>query len=342
MKINLVFALTTACILTSTLIAVSMISQEKGNIVSTDKTNLKVSDEEAFYSTIKEAEELEYSREVVISPHEEMFVSSVNIEQAELDLKSLKRMSPEARKYIKGREGMPSERDLNELSSIYQIPEGLLYSLMIKESNGDKNAISNKKAKGLFQFMSETAIDFGLIIGGKDFRTDEWRSADASARYLAWIFTYFHPEEDRSLIDNYNYVLAGYNAGIGKVKNGNTLKIPNYKETKDYVRLVIGYTKGDYYKVQKGDTLYNIAVKHELTRKDITKMNDGVNQMTLIADSYLLINKSKARKNRYQVKTGDTLYKIAKIHETSVDELVIVNALTNNTIRIGQELSLPF
>lgn len=268
-----------------------------------------------------------------------------DIQPVSLDLRSLKRTSPEVQDFISGKSGMPTKSDLNRLSKFYSLPEDLLYSVMMKESEGNKNALSHKKARGLFQFISQTAKDFGLIVekNGReiDLRTNEWKSADAAARYLSWIFTYLHSDKDRLNPDNYNYVLAGYNAGIGVVKRGSTLKVPNYKETKDYVKYVIGHTKGDYYKVKKGDIFRKIATKYEMDSTTLTRLNSGVSQTTLKAGSYLLVNK-QIEKNNYIVKKGDSLYGIAKKHEISVQDIVIANALPDNLIKIGQELSMPF
>lgn len=353
MKNSLVYVIATACTLTGVASVVSTLSQGRTvDIANVNEISIaqEMAKEEVFYKTIKQAEEIELNMEIEngfvmleTMKQEKLDPPTVKLERASLDLNSLKRISPQAREYISEKNGLPTLKELNELGSIYSIPEGLLYSVMLKESNGDRFAESNKSAMGLFQFIPQTAKDFGLIVAEKDFRTNEWRSADAAARYLAWIFTYFHDGENRLDVDNYKYVLAGYNAGIGKVKRSglNSLRIPNYTETKDYVRIVIGYVKGDYYKVKKGDTLYRIAKIHNLTRKEVTKMNNGVKQKTLIADKYLLVNKSKAY-DSYQVKKGDTLYKIAEIHSTSVNELLLANSLTNSMIRVGQELSLPF
>lgn len=259
---------------------------------------------------------------------------------AEISLNGLKRPSKEGLSYIAGKNGMPTKKDLNAIGAIYQLPDGLLHSVMIKESNGVSTALSHKEAKGLFQFTKETAKEFGLMENGIDLRTDEFLSADASARYLAWIFTYFHPQKDRMDIQNYRYVLAGYNAGIGNVKRGATLRVPNFKETQDYVRIVVGFAEGKYYKVKRGDRLKEIASRTDLTVSKLSKMNNGVNQVTLIAETYLLIDKSAPRAS-YTVKSGDSLYGIAKRYQTSVDLLKIKNTLSNNIIKVGQTLAIP-
>lgn len=348
MKNSLVYVLATACTITGVVTVTSALSEgtavDIAHIENPEFFKDSQTSNEVFYETIKQAEDLTFdSHFVLLESQNEVVVDSLekNIELANLNLKPLQRMSPQARAYISDKEGLPTLEELNELGAIYALPEGLLYSVMIKESNGNKLAESAKRAKGLFQFIPQTAEDFGLIVGGKDMRTNEWRSADAAARYLAWIFTYFHPDEDRSDIENYKYVLAGYNAGISNVKKGRTLKIPNFKETKDYVRLVIGFAQGDYYKVKRGDQVKSIAKKHNLSIIELARMNGGVKQETLIADRYLLVNKEMVV-NSYEVKKGDTLYNIAKRHSTSVEDLVVANSLTNNVIRIGQELALPF
>ncbi|MBM25452.1 MAG: hypothetical protein CL760_07195 [Chloroflexi bacterium] len=316
---------------------------------SETQTVLSMKDYENFFTWNKSNKRITSEIKNNFAYNESIFdlILDTEIEKKDLytvkdfNLKNLKSMPVEVESYILSKNGHPSKEDLNKIGSIYSLPEGLLYSVMIKESEGNKNAVSNKDARGLFQFMKETATDFGLIVNGKDYRTDEWRSAEASARYLSWIFTYFHPEKDRSDINNYKYVLAGYNAGIGVVKNRDKLSVPNYKETKDYVKYVIGYAKGDYYRVKKGDLFRKIAKDHDLEIHSLARMNNGVSQTTLKAGSYLLVNKNENYGN-YVVQKGDSLYGIAKRHSVSVNEIKIVNSLSNNLIKIGQELTMPF
>lgn len=316
---------------------------------SEKQTAFSVQDYENFFEWNKSNKEMKSKVKNHFTPNESIFALTLDTEIGksnlytvkDFNLKELKSMPVEIESYILSKKGHPSKEDLDEIGSIYSLPEGLLYSVMLKESEGNKNAVSHKNARGLFQFMKETATDFGLIVNGKDYRTDEWRSAEASARYLSWIFTYFHPEKDRLDIDNYKYVLAGYNAGIGVVKNRNKLSVPNYKETRDYVKYVIGYAKGDYYRVQKGDLFRKIAKNHDLEIHSLARMNNGVSQRTLKAGSYLLVNRNEGYGN-YVVQKGDSLYGIAKRHSVSVNDIKIVNSLSNNLIKIGQELTMPF
>lgn len=266
----------------------------------------------------------------------------VVLDKTELDLHSLKKQNSIANEYISNKTGIPSLVELNELSSIYSLPKNLLHSLMLKESGGNLLARSEKGARGLFQFLPRTARQFGLVVNKKtDERTNPWKAADASARYLAWIFTYFHPNVERDNLDNYKYVLAGYNAGIGKVKRTGNLVIPNYKETIDYVDLIIGHARGDLYLIKRGDRLTNIALDNEVKYSELKKMNNGIKQENLIAGRYLLVNK-KSFDQHHVVNKGDSLYAISRAYSVSIDELMIVNNLKGNLIGIGQKIRIPF
>lgn len=53
-----------------------------------------------------------------------------------------------------------------------------------------------------------------------------------------------------------------------------------------------------------------------------------------------LVASTSAYANTYQVKSGDTLYKIAKVHNTTVQQLKTKNNLTSNLIKPGQVLQI--
>ncbi len=43
----------------------------------------------------------------------------------------------------------------------------------------------------------------------------------------------------------------------------------------------------------------------------------------------------------YTVKSGDTLYSIAKKYNTSVSEIIDLNYLTNSNLKVGQVIRIP-
>ncbi len=113
------------------------------------------------------------------------------------------------------------------------------------------------------------------------------------------------------------------------VKKDNEESIPAKEEASGY----------DYYTVQKGDTLYSIANKFNLTVDEIKNYNN-LKTNTLSIGQRLIIGE-KATGNTYTVQRGDTLYSIAKAFNVTIDELRNANNLGNNILTIGQTLVIP-
>ena len=98
------------------------------------------------------------------------------------------------------------------------------------------------------------------------------------------------------------------------------------------------------YIVQKGDTLYSIANKFNLTVDKLKELNN-LNSNTLTVGQELIIMEQETPPNpgniTYIVQRGDTLYSIAEKFNTTVEELKKINNLSSNTLTIGQVLNIP-
>lgn len=99
----------------------------------------------------------------------------------------------------------------------------------------------------------------------------------------------------------------------------------------------------EYYTVKKGDTLYSIASKNNLTVQELKDLNNLTSNNLSIGQTLLIKKNPKENTNvtTYNVKSGDTLYSIAKKYNTTVNAITTLNNLASNSLSIGQAIKIP-
>ena len=117
---------------------------------------------------------------------------------------------------------------------------------------------------------------------------------------------------------------------------GQVIRVPSSESASDSETSTINQT----YTVKKGDSLWNIANKYGTTVSKIKTLN-GLANDNLSIGQILLIPSNISISNTYTVKSGDSLWSIAKKYNTTVNILKSLNNLTSNTLSIGQILRLP-
>lgn len=112
--------------------------------------------------------------------------------------------------------------------------------------------------------------------------------------------------------------LTNDNLSIGQI-----LKVPS------------GLSNVNSYTVSKGDTLYNIAKKFNVSIDKIKELNNLTSNLLSIGQKLII---PFIEDTTYIVKAGDTLYSIARKFNTTVSELKRLNGLENDILTIGKIL----
>ena len=96
------------------------------------------------------------------------------------------------------------------------------------------------------------------------------------------------------------------------------------------------------YTVKKGDSLWLIANKNGVSVDDIKNANNLTSNTLQIGQILIIPDKKTSTKEiTYVVKKGDSLWLIANKYDTTVEKIKSANNLTNNTLQIGQILTIP-
>lgn len=118
------------------------------------------------------------------------------------------------------------------------------------------------------------------------------------------------------------------------------------------------------YVVKKGDTLYSISRKYQITVAELRTANNlsesdvlkegaklripsaDIGNAAALSSTQTVkaqpIQTAQSSKGTYTVKAGDTLYGIAKKHDIKLAELLAMNNLdSNSTIKVGQKIVVP-
>ena len=94
----------------------------------------------------------------------------------------------------------------------------------------------------------------------------------------------------------------------------------------------------DIYIVEKGDTLYNIAKKHNITWQELMQVNNKTNILLSIGEQ--LIVPGNAQRIEYYVQEGDTLFNIANKFRMDMDTIKELNNLNTDDVILGQLLTI--
>lgn len=155
---------------------------------------------------------------------------------------------------------------------------------------------------------------------------------------------------DDNISDEYYTVKSGdtlwgiarkYNMSVNDLKSLNNLSSNNLSIGQ---KLIVSKSSSNDYTVVAGDTLWGIARKFNVSVDDLKSLNNLTSNslsigMVLKIPPYS--NKKNEETNVYVVKSGDSLWSIARKFNSTVDEIKRLNSLQSNILSIGQRLVVP-
>ena len=125
-----------------------------------------------------------------------------------------------------------------------------------------------------------------------------------------------------------------YGISVNELKTINNLNSDNLS-IGQLLNVPSGLSLVNSYIVERGDTLYSIAKKFDISVNKLKEYNNLTSNLLNIGQKILI---PIGDETTYVVKSGDTLYKIAREFNISVDEIKRLNNLSSNNLSIGQIL----
>ena len=125
-----------------------------------------------------------------------------------------------------------------------------------------------------------------------------------------------------------------YNISVNELKTINNLNNDNLS-VGQLLNVPSGLSLVNTYTVEKGDTLYSIAKKFDISVNKLKEYNKLSSNLLSLGQKLII---PIDEETTYVVKRGDTLYSIAREFNTVVDKIKQLNNLSNNDISIGQIL----
>ena len=149
--------------------------------------------------------------------------------------------------------------------------------------------------------------------------------------------------------DSLYSIARKYNVTVNDLINYNNLK-SNVLSIGQQIRIPssttnAGETSSNIYTVKSGDSLYSIARKYNVTVNDLINYNNLKSNVLSIGQQIRIpsstTNAGETSSNIYTVKSGDSLYSIARKYNVTVNDLMKYNNLTSNLLSIGQQIRIP-
>ena len=200
-------------------------------------------------------------------------------------------------------------------------------------------------------------IEYGFIDNKKDaikLNNEIERYAEAVVKSIAEYTgsKYFepnNPNSDEEYIVKKNDTLYSiskkFNISVDKLKEINNLNSNNLYIGQTLKLIEKNSPNNDNYEiytVEKGDTLYSIARKYNISVENLKEINNLENNELYISQKIIIpVENIENDFSTYIVEKGDSLWKIAQKFNIPVNKLIEINNLDDLVIKINQKILVP-
>ena len=218
------------------------------------------------------------------------------------------------------------------------------------ENDTSKDYYNIQKDTGLIETI---IVNYGNInnINEATNIKNEWEDyAEAVVKSLANYTNvpYYKEGESQEIyivkkVDSLWKIANKYNTTVEKLKSTNNLKTNILSVGQKLVipSISVSPEVSDTYIVQKGDSLWSIANKFNMTVSELKNLNNLTNNLLSIGQVLKIKDSSSNGETTYTVQKGDSLWVIANKYGITTEELKSYNNLTSNLLSIGQVLKIP-
>ncbi|WP_033960599.1 lytic transglycosylase [Psychroserpens jangbogonensis] len=145
-------------------------------------------------------------------------------------------------------------------------------------------------------------------------------------------------------VDSVNLVVDKVEDSMQMTESKTPEQTNSSSEANDYkVSTDVMTSTSDFHMVKEGENLYLLAKRYNTSLGQLKSANDLETTLIKVGETLRVRNFESLEEPSnivWVVSKGDTLYNIAKRNNTTVDDIKNENSLSNNLIKIGQELQL--
>ena len=218
----------------------------------------------------------------------------------------------------------------NYIGVPYTPPEGLITNTYIVQKGDSLYSIANKLGTTVSELKKENNLTSNTLQIGQVLRIPSKEVYEGETN----IYTVKSGDSLYKIAQNNNTTVDEIKRLNNLTSNilsvGQVLKLPTTSSETPSSNTVD-------YTVKSGDSLYKIANQYNVT-VDAIKRANNLTTNTLQIGQVLRIPLGTSRETTYTVKSGDSLYSIAKKYNTTVNRLKELNNLSSNLLNIGQIL----